>query len=110
LLLFTLGLAWLVASLNVFVRDTSQILGVILTFWFWFTPIFFSADRIPQSLKFMVRWNPLAYVVTGYRDCLLRVQLPDLRGLAFLALVSLAVFIAGGIFFRQTKREFVDVL
>jgi len=110
LLLFTLGLAWLVSSLNVFVRDTSQILGVVLTFWFWFTPIFFSADRIPQSLKFMVRWNPLAYVVTGYRDCLLRVQLPDLRGLGFLAIVSLAVFIAGGIFFRQTKREFVDVL
>jgi homopolymeric O-antigen transport system permease protein len=110
LLLFTLGLAWLVSSLNVFIRDTSQVLGVILTFWFWFTPIFFSADRFPQSLKFLVYWNPLAHVVTGYRDCLLRVRLPDFQALGFLAIVSLAVFIAGGVFFRQTKREFVDVL
>src|SRR4030095_4761464 len=48
LLLFTLGLAWLVSSLNVFVRDVSQVLSVILTFWFWFTPIFYSPERFPS--------------------------------------------------------------
>ena len=110
LMLFTLGLAWLVSSLNVFIRDVSQILGVVLTFWFWFTPIFFTADRLPAKLRFLVRWNPLAHVVAGYRDCLLRRRLPDLQELALLALVSALVFAAGGIFFRMTKREFVDVL
>jgi len=92
------------------VRDVSQILSVILTFWFWFTPIFYSLDRFPPKLLFLVRLNPLAHVVTGYRDCLLRMQMPDLNILAILALASLAVFTAGGLFFRKTKREFVDVL
>jgi ABC-type polysaccharide/polyol phosphate export permease len=110
LMLFTLGLSWFVSSLNVFVRDVSQILSVILTFWFWFTPIFYSLDRFPPKLLFLVRLNPLAHVVTGYRDCLLRMQMPDLNILAILALASLAVFTAGGLFFRKTKREFVDVL
>ena len=110
LALFTLGLSWLVAGLNVFVRDTSQILSVILTFWFWFTPIFYSADRFPQNLAFLVRWNPLAHVVAGYRDCLLRMRLPDLLSLGILALVALGVFVAGGLFFRHVKREFADVL
>jgi lipopolysaccharide transport system permease protein len=110
LMLFTLGLSWLVASLNVFVRDISQILTVILTFWFWFTPIFYTADRFPPSLSFLMKWNPLAHIVVGYRECLLRMRMPDLGALAILSLASFLVFAAGGLFFRHTKREFVDIL
>jgi ABC-type polysaccharide/polyol phosphate export permease len=110
LMLFTLGLSWFVASLNVFVRDVSQVLSVILTFWFWFTPIFYSTDRFPPKILFLVRCNPLAHVIAGYRDCLLRMRMPELNILAVLAVMSLVVFAAGGLFFRKTKREFVDVL
>jgi ABC-type polysaccharide/polyol phosphate export permease len=110
LMLFTLGLAWFVSSLNVFVRDISQVITVILTFWFWFTPIFYTTKKIPAQYMFVVRWNPMAHIVNGYRDCLLRMTLPDLQKLAVLAAASLAVFVAGGLFFRYIKREFVDVL
>ena len=110
LMMFTLGISWLVASLNVFVRDISQVLSVILTFWFWFTPIFYSPDRFPAKLMFLVRWNPLAHVVIGYRDCLLRMRMPDLKVLLYLAAGSFFVFALGGLFFRNTKREFADVL
>ena len=110
LALFTLGLSWLVAGVNVFIRDISQVLSVLLTFWFWFTPIFYSADRFPRRLLFLVQWNPLAHVVIGYRDCLLRMHTPDLQVMVKLAIASLVVFAAGGLFFRHIKREFVDVL
>jgi ABC-type polysaccharide/polyol phosphate export permease len=110
LMLFTLGLSWFVSSLNVFVRDVSQVLSVVLTFWFWFTPIFYSTERFPPKMLFLVRLNPLAHVVAGYRDCLLRMRMPDLGVLAILAAVSLLVLAAGGLFFRKTKRDFVDVL
>jgi ABC-type polysaccharide/polyol phosphate export permease len=113
LMLFTLGISWLVASLNVFVRDISQVLTVLLTFWFWFTPIFYSAelyDRFPSRIHFLLRLNPLAHIVTAYRDCLLSMHMPSLRSLAVLFVVSFLVFAAGGLFFRYTKREFVDIL
>jgi lipopolysaccharide transport system permease protein len=110
LMLFTLGLSWIVSSLNVFVRDVSQVMSVILTFWFWFTPIFYSTDRFPPKLLFLLQFNPLAHIVTGYRDCLLRMRMPDLHALALLAAASLIVFAAGGMFFRKIKREFVDIL
>jgi ABC-type polysaccharide/polyol phosphate export permease len=110
LMLFTLGVSWFVASLNVFVRDVSQVISVILTFWFWFTPILYASSRFPQKVFFLVRFNPLAHVVNGYRDCLLRMRMPDLGVLAILAVASLVVFAAGGMFFRKTKRDFVDVL
>jgi len=108
--IFTLGLAWMVAALNVFVRDTAQVLSVILTFWFWITPIFYSVEQFPERYAFLVRLNPLAHIVVGYRDCLLRMRLPNLGTLAVLAAVSMALFAAGGLFFRHIKREFVDVL
>lgn len=110
LMLFTLGLAWFISSLNVFVRDISQILSVVLTFWFWLTPIFYMGNRIPKEYSFLVRWNPLAYFVTGYRDCLLRMKMPDLQALLWLSVATLMIFVAGGLFFRHIKREFVDVL
>lgn len=110
LMLFTMGIAWFVSSLNVFVRDVSQVLSVVLTFWFWFTPIFYSMDRFPPKLLFLVQCNPMAHVVVGYRDCLLRMRMPDLGILAIFAVSSVVIFAAGGLFFRKTKREFVDVL
>ena len=113
LMLFTLGLAWFISGLNVFVRDISQILTVILTFWFWFTPIFYSISQVRTKLarfSFVISWNPLARVVVGYRDCLLARRMPDIHALALLGLASLAVFFAGGLFFRHIKRDFVDVL
>ena len=110
LMFFTLGLSWFVAVLNVFIRDVSQVLSVILIFWFWFTPIFYTPDRFPKELSFLVHFNPMAHIVVGYRDCLLRMRMPDLNTLAVLAAASLIVFAAGGLFFRKMKREFVDVL
>ena len=113
LMLFTQGMAWFISSLNVFVRDISQILSVVLTFWFWFTPIFYSASQAESKFKqfsFVISWNPLAQIVTGYRDCLLARTMPDIHALAWLSLAALAIFIAGGLFFRNIKRAFVDVL
>jgi lipopolysaccharide transport system permease protein len=110
LMLFSLGICWFVSSLNIFVRDVAQVLNVVLIFWFWFTPIFYSPDMVPANLAFLLNWNPLAQFVIGYRDCLLKMSMPDLRILFTLAAVSLLVFAGGGLFFRKTKREFADVL
>lgn len=119
LMLFTLGLSWLMAGVNVFVRDASQVISVVLTFWFWFTPIFYTPDTLQRAavehprLRYVVsvlNWNPMAHVVTGYRDCLLRMRMPDLKKLLLLAVSSSLVFVLGGLFFRHMKREFVDVL
>ncbi len=110
LAVFTIGVSWLVASLNVFLRDTAQALSVGLIFWFWFTPIFYAADRLPENARFIAWINPLAYVVDAYRKCLLAGQAPALGDLAITAVFAVTAFVAGGLFFRYTKRAFGDVL
>jgi lipopolysaccharide transport system permease protein len=108
--IFALGLSWFVSSVQVFLRDTAQVLTVVLTFWFWLTPIFFDESLMPPALRILVRLNPLAAVVTAYRKCLLSFEMPSLQDLLFLYLIAFAVFLAGGLFFRYTKRSFADVL
>ena len=74
------------------------------------TPIFIDEELIPPQLRFLVRYNPLAGVVRGYRDRLLSWRAPALDDLVMLTLWGVTVFIAGGLFFRHLKRGFADVL
>ena len=109
--LFALGLSWFVCSVQVFLRDTTQVLTVVLTFWFWFTPILFSEKRLESpKLVFLMHINPLAEVVSAYRKCLLSFEPPSWPGLISLYAVAILSFIGGGLFFRYTKKSFADVL
>lgn len=108
--LFTLGLSWFISSVQVFLRDTAQIVAVVLTFWFWLTPILFDERRLPEGLRFLLYLNPLAAVVTAYRKCLLSLELPSWQSLLLLWVLALASFAGGGWFFKHTKRSFADVL
>ena len=108
--LLAVGLGWIVAALQVYLRDTAQFVTVILTAWFWLTPIFIFENQVPARLRVLVYANPLASVVRAYRQVLLSTQLPGWRDAGVLAIVSVAVFLLGGMVFRHLKRGFADVL
>jgi lipopolysaccharide transport system permease protein len=108
--LFAVGIGWIVSSLQVYLRDTAQILSVILVFWFWATPIFITEQQVPERFRFVLRANPLAWVVRAYRDRLLSYRVPSLSEFAILAAYALTAFVVGGLFFRHLKRGFADVL
>jgi lipopolysaccharide transport system permease protein len=108
--MFAVGLGWIFASLQVYLRDTAQMLSVFMTFWFWMTPIFITEDQIPERIRFIARINPLAYVVRAYRDRLLSYQVPSLSDFAILAAYAVTAFVLGGLVFRHLKRGFADVL
>jgi homopolymeric O-antigen transport system permease protein len=108
--LFAIGVGWIVASLQVYLRDTVQVLAVVLVFWFWVTPIFISEQQIPPRFRFALRLNPLAPVVQAYRDRLLSYRIPSLHELIVITAYAVTAFVLGGLFFRHLKRGFADVL
>ena len=108
--LLAVGWGWIVASLHVYLRDTVQVVSVVLIFWFWLTPIFITPQQFPRWARFLLVANPLYYVVRGYRTILLSSGVPDLGDLAIATAYGAAVFLAGGLFFRHMKRGFADVL
>ncbi len=108
--LFAVGVGWIVASVHVFLRDTAQLMSVILTFWFWLTPILITEQSFPSWARFLLTVNPLFYTVRSYRTLLLSSRAPELRDLAIAAAYGCGAFVVGGLFFRQMKRGFADVL
>jgi lipopolysaccharide transport system permease protein len=108
--LFSIGVGWVAASLHVFLRDTAQVLSVVLTFWFFATPIMVVESHYPAWARILLAANPLTYLARAYRDLLLSSRVPRGTDLLIAAAYSLAVFTLGGLFFRHVKRGFADVL
>ena len=108
--MFAVGVGWITSSLQVYLRDTAQVVMVGLTFWFWLTPIFIPDARYPARFRFLLDLNPLAYVVRDYRLMLLGNAPPPLRDLLAAGAFGIAAFVVGGLFFRRLKRGFGDVL
>lgn len=106
----TLGLAWIIAAINVFLRDIGQLLGVVLTLWLFLTPIFYPPSVIPKSLAWMLLINPMGWVVEAYRSVILRGTLPAAWQVAALALCSTVAFGVGYRLFRRMQPAFADVV
>jgi ABC-type polysaccharide/polyol phosphate export permease len=110
LMILSLGLGWFCAALQVFLRDTYQIVSVTMVIWFWVTPIFYSLEMVPSAMRPLIQLNPLTCIVEGYRNSFLDATPPKLESLLMLSAMVLIVFLLGGYVFRNTKREFIDVL
>jgi lipopolysaccharide transport system permease protein len=69
--IFLIGVVFFLSSLAVFFRDTVHLIGIVLQFWFFLTPVFYSLDIIGEQVARVIRWlNPMASLVDFYRDIL----------------------------------------
>jgi len=106
-----LGLGWVLSALQIFYRDIAQGLGIFLNLLFWATPIVWSADILPLEYARWVTYNPISYIVEGYRDALVfsQVRLPDLYTTIYYWVFTLTFLFVGNYLFRKLKTEFADV-
>jgi len=107
-LALTLGLGLILASVHVFFRDIAQFLGMVLTGWFYFTPIVYPLGQVPERFRVWVELNPLTPLVGLYRQALLGGGLTSVPATVTLAVVSLALLAAGVLLFRRLRPSFVD--
>jgi ABC-type polysaccharide/polyol phosphate export permease len=108
--LLGVGVGWFASSLHVYLRDTAQVLTVIMTLWFWATPIMIAESMLDAKSHKLMVLNPMSWIVHGYRYRMLSGEWPSWREIAVLAAYSSVVFVLGGLFFRHLKRGFADVL
>jgi lipopolysaccharide transport system permease protein len=109
-LLAALGLAWLMASLGVFLRDMAQFNQLLLQTWMYLTPIFYPEETIPEGFRGLVRFNPMAPLIRSYRRIILDGQMPDWPGLGFTLAFAIVCFLFGYWWFERTKKAFADVI
>ena len=108
--MFTAGLSWFLAALGVFVRDLGQIIGFLLTVWFFITPICYPEKSLSSSATLVLSKNPIFVLVRGYRAVFLENQAPAFGSLWKLWVVSLIVFVLGHAWFYKLRKSFADIL
>ena len=106
------GLSWLLSAIQVFYRDVSHALSIVLNLWFWTTPIVWSPDMIPQGYRGLLFFNPMYYIIEGYRGLLIYNEIiwPSAQHTVYFGGAVTVMFAAGAYVFSRLKPEFPDVI
>lgn len=104
------GLGWILSSLTVFLRDIPQVIGLVLTGMFFFTPIFYSPTIVPCKALWIMKLNPMYHVIEGYRLAVLAGKHIPVIDFIYLTVASFFILSVGGLTFRKLKPEFAEVM
>ena len=106
----TLGGAWLLASLGVFIRDIVQGTTLVLMAWMYLTPIIYPESIVPDAYRAIVRLNPFSALIRSYRRVFLEGVAPDWVGLAYFLAFAFVAFLIGYWWFARSRKNFADVV
>jgi len=109
-LLLTIGAAWLLASLGVFLRDLGQTIGIITTVLLFLSPVFYPSSALPKAYLNWLLLNPLTFFIEEARNVLIWGRTPDWGGWVMAYLTSLAIAWLGFAWFQKTRKGFADVM
>lgn len=110
LLIFSMGLSWALASLGVFLRDISQIIGVVLTMLMFLSGIFYSVSSLPEDYQVIMQVNPLVTIIEQSRAVLIWGQQPNFLLLFGYLVGAMVMAWIGFAWFQKTRKGFADVL
>ncbi len=110
LIAFSIGLGVILGVLNVFFRDVGLLFGIVLQFWFWFTPVVYPASILPGFARGLLVFNPMAAIIMACQAILVSKQWPDWVSLLPVSLLAVVVCFFSWRLFRKRSGEMVDEL
>jgi lipopolysaccharide transport system permease protein len=110
IVLLSLGIAWILASLGVYLRDVGNVVGVALQVLFFATPIFYPISIVPESVRWLLYLNPLTHLVEMFRGICLFGVIPDPMVLSVTLACGVTTAWLGYLFFNATRSGFADVI
>lgn len=110
LLFVALGLTWFLSSLGVYVKDISQMVGVITTILMFLSPIFFPITAIPEKYRYLLMLNPLTLFIEETRNVVLFAIMPNWVSIIKAYIISIFVMSSGYYWFQKTRGGFADAL
>lgn len=108
----TLGLSYITSAVVLFFKDLGQVISIFLQVGLWMTPIMWSYTMLPEKYRWVLKLNPMYYIVEGYRDTFINHVWfwERYNQTAYFWAISIPVFLIGAIVFKKLKRHFADVL
>jgi len=112
LICLTFGLSLITSSLIIFLKDIGQLVAMILQFMFWGTPIFWSLKMIPGQYQWILKVNPMYYIVEGYRNAFIYHEWFWNLGYTNYSfwIITILMVLTGTFVFKKLRPHFADVL
>ena len=108
--LVCIGIAFIVSSLSVYFRDLIHILGIIIQLLFYATPIVYAANQVPAGLQWVIKINPMTYLIESYRNIFYNKMPPDFVNLLIAFGMGVALCIIGYFVFKKLEKKFAEEL
>lgn len=110
LLLLGLGISWFLSAITVYIRDISQVTGIITTILMFLSAVFFPMSALPEKYQIILKLNPLAVIIEQSRESLIFGKTPNLLLLGIIFFVGLCIAAGGLWWFQKARIGFADVL
>lgn len=105
-----IGISLIVSSITVYFRDLQHFIGVILQLLFYATPIVYSLETIPENFRWILKINPMTYIIEGYRNIFYNQQMPNMKMLGVLLIVGIITCVIGYLIFNKLQKRFAEEL
>lgn len=109
-IIVSIGIAFIVSSLTVYFRDLLHLLGILMQLLFYATPIVYSMDAVPASMKWLLMLNPMSYLIEGYRNIFYNKTMPNFEGLLIALVMGVVLCVCGYFIFRKLEKRFAEEL
>lgn len=108
--LLILAIALIISSISVYIRDLQHLIGVVLQLLFYAAPIVYAPESIPEQFKWILDYNPMTYIINGYRDIFYNQTSPNIISLMILIGISIIGIIIGYLIFNKLQKGFAEQL
>ncbi len=105
-----LTISFIVSSVTVYVRDLQHLISVALQLFFYATPIVYASNLIPESVAWVLKLNPMTYIINGYRDIFLNQTAPDVKTLFILLTGLIVACVISYMIFHKLQKGFAEEL
>jgi len=108
--MLAIGIGLTLGIINVFLRDIGQAFPIFLQVWFWFTPIVYPVNIIPENYRELLRLNPMYSITDAYHQILVYGKPPLMGDIAIISIIALGLMLLSLFLFRRASPEMVDAL
>jgi len=106
----TMGFAWFLAGLGVYVRDIGQITGMVTTVLLFLSPVFYPISALPEQYQAWLHLNPLTFIIEEGRNTLIFGRVPDIGAWGMMLAAGMLISWIGFAWFQKIRKGFADVL
>lgn len=105
-----LGISFILSAITIYIRDLEHIISVFLMAAFYVTPIVYKLDQLPETLRIVMKLNPMTHIINAYRDIFYYQQMPNMQNLGVLFAISFVLMIVGYFIFKKLQKGFAEEL